>query len=566
MDRAKLQISDSGQAEALAWLQRHSVAVFLILVLIGSLRIVATYTVFSHTYDEPAHLACGIQWLQQGIYRYEPQHPPLARVAMAIGPTLAGSIYHSKNLKWFEGLAILYADGHYNRTLALARLGILPFFWIATLVVYLWAIKYLGEPCAALAVLIFTSLPPVLAHAGLATTDMAVTAMTGASFLSAVNWIEKPTPFKGLIFGLALGMAVLSKFSALAFIPVSLVVALGVFILLEGGSAVMRLSREHLRTFCLGLLTAFYTVWAGYRFSFGHVPFTALRLPFPELLVGIHDVVEHNRHGGAYAYLFGEHRDSGWWYYYFVAMGVKTPLAFFPLLACGMASVGRKEIPRGVWLALAFSGGILLFSLFSRINLGLRHILVVYIGFSIIAGAGAAALVERAKQWQPAGWIVGALLLSMVSSSVMAHPDYLAYFNVLAGSEPERILVDSDLDWGQDMKRLVARLRQIDAPGIAFTTYYPVDAQAQGLPPVTPFDLWHAHPGWNVASITELKLMLAGKNADHPELHFWTESVSPTEKVGSSYWLWYIGPDGKPAPPPTAAVAGGIGGMQPPGQ
>jgi hypothetical protein len=84
---------------------------------------------------------------------------------------------------WHEGQALLYEGGHYDRNLFLARLGILPFFWIASLVVYIWAKCSCGEPVAAFSVLSFTFLPPVLAHAGLATTDMALMAMVGCAFL-----------------------------------------------------------------------------------------------------------------------------------------------------------------------------------------------------------------------------------------------------------------------------------------------------------------------------------------------------------------------------------------------
>ena len=61
------------------------------LVLVASIRIIATYTVLNHTYDEPAHIACGMEWLDKGVYRWEPQHPSLARVATALGPYLLGA-------------------------------------------------------------------------------------------------------------------------------------------------------------------------------------------------------------------------------------------------------------------------------------------------------------------------------------------------------------------------------------------------------------------------------------------------------------------------------------------
>jgi hypothetical protein len=113
--------------------------------------------VFSHVVDEPAHIACGMQYLSKGVYRYEHQHPPLARVAAAIGPYLADVRSLNGPEMWAEVLTLLYEGGHYDRNLFLARLGILPFFWIASLVVCVWAKRYCGEPCASFSVLLFST-------------------------------------------------------------------------------------------------------------------------------------------------------------------------------------------------------------------------------------------------------------------------------------------------------------------------------------------------------------------------------------------------------------------------
>src|SRR3954447_9589869 len=73
------------------FLGRHARTIALAAVLFASLRIVATYTVFSQTMDEPAHIAAGIEWLDKKTYTWESQHPPLARIAAALGPFLLGS-------------------------------------------------------------------------------------------------------------------------------------------------------------------------------------------------------------------------------------------------------------------------------------------------------------------------------------------------------------------------------------------------------------------------------------------------------------------------------------------
>ncbi len=534
-----------------SWIRRHSLLTFALLVAIASLRIVSTYTVFSHTYDEPAHIASGMEWLARGAYHYEPLHPPLARIATALGPFLDGGASHDKPDMWDEGAAILSAKGHYDRTLALARFGILPFFWVACLVVYLWSRKYLGEPSAALAVLIFTLLPPILAHAGLATTDMAVAAMVGASFLTGINWCERPGLANSLLFGASTALAVLSKFSALVFIPASFSAAFAFYLLAERPRARELISqgRRLLPRFCMVLLLEFCVIWAGYRFSAGHVWFTSMRLPFPELYAGIHQLIEHQQLGAGSTYLLGQHSDTGWWWYYFVVLGVKTPLAFLSLLACGLFVIAHKDAPRGLCLALVFSCGILLTCLFSRINLGVRHILPIYLGFSIVAAAGAKAVMDQASSWRPAGWIGSALLISLTASSLLSHPDYIAYFNALAGPHPEHVLVDSDLDWGQDMKRLAERLQDSGAKQLAFTSCLrATNSTSPGLPPTTPTDFLNPSPGWNAVRLTVFELALADKRSKNPRLRFWPEAIAPSETIGKGILLWYFPPETLPPP------------------
>src|SRR3989442_3754898 len=123
------------------------VSILAVLVaLIAILRIVSAYPNISQAYDEPAHIACGMEWLDKGTYTLEPLHPPLARVAAAIGPFLEGlrlpqvAVIQGWSYDIYSaGNNILYARGRYRLNLGLSRLGILPFFPLAALVVFCWA-------------------------------------------------------------------------------------------------------------------------------------------------------------------------------------------------------------------------------------------------------------------------------------------------------------------------------------------------------------------------------------------------------------------------------------------
>src|SRR5205807_10224561 len=113
--------------------------------------------------------------------------------------------------RWREGNAVLNSARRYDEALTLARLGILPFFLLACACVWLWGRRLLGEWGALAAVFCFTNIPPVLAHAGVATMDMAVCAGVCAALLAFTMWLPQPTLGRGVMLGIGLALACLSK-------------------------------------------------------------------------------------------------------------------------------------------------------------------------------------------------------------------------------------------------------------------------------------------------------------------------------------------------------------------
>jgi 4-amino-4-deoxy-L-arabinose transferase-like glycosyltransferase len=389
---------------------------------------------------------------------------------------------------------------------------------------------------AAVAVFLFTFLPPVLGHAGLATNDMALTALLGAAFVTGWQWLEDPTWKRALCFGLCSGLMVLAKFSCLVFFPV--VVAL----ILAPSWRAARALGARLPTLALAVAAACLIIWAGYRFSFGMEPNAGVRLPAPALFTGLHDQWQHNE-GGHPSYLLGERSFTGFWCYFEIALAYKTPLAFLILLGSGAVVAFRapRRFPR-LPLPLVFASAFLLVGLISRITIGVRHILPVYIGFAIVAAAAVVRGLETAehRRWRQAA--LATLVAWLAASSLLAHPDYLPYFNELAGGQPEKILVDSDLDWGQDIKRAARRLHELGAREVTYEPLFLADLEKEhGFPPVRPMDLLRPSPGWNLVSFTLWKqaqfrlIHVKGGSAFRP----WPDRYPPGERVGKSMMLWY---------------------------
>jgi hypothetical protein len=265
-------------------------------------------------------------------------------------------------------------------------------------------------------------------------------------------------------------------------------------------------------------------------------------LPAPELFQGIREVIEHNARGH-FSYLLGQVSQNGFWNFYFVVLAVKTPIAFLALLLAGAAFVVRSsKTGFARCLPVAFSLGVLLVALFSRINIGVRHILPIYMSFSLLAAVAVLRLLETSgvRAWIPAA--VAILLGWFAVNSLLSHPDYLPYFNEFAGSHPENILVDSDLDWGQDFKRLLGRLRQGGAKVLTLSSRYYIKLDQPGFPVIRPLNPNTPLTGWNAVSMTAWKLLPLDPIKSDPYAKLWPDLIPPQEIVGKSIYLWYFPP------------------------
>ena len=550
------------------------VAAVVALAVIGVVRIIATYQVFNQTTDEPAHVATGMEWLQWGSYAFEPLHPPLARVAVALGPYLSGLRLQDHRNLWIEGNELLFANGHYLHNLALARAGVLPFFLLATFLVWHWTRSRYGDWPALAATFLFTTSPVVLAHAGLATTDMAATATFTWALLAFLNFVEGPTYGRAAILGGAAGLAILSKFSALLFLP-----ACAITLLLTHWAMRQRMADTKpvtaaaallwRRLVAVTVLVILLVGWAGYRFSISSAATAADRphytidqlvgksgalhniayavaeapfIPAPAFFQGLAKV-RFKESTGHKSYLLGHIRETGWWYFFPVALAVKSTLPFLLLAVVGGIYLAKSAwMGQANWINLApltAAFTVLIVCLPSHINIGIRHILPIYPLLAIIAGVGARRIWEGIKPAYLGPIIIVALFAWQIEASVRAHPDYLAYFNESASRHPEDILIDSDLDWGQDLLRLAPALQQLHVNhlAIAYAGSPKLDLNNFGLPPFHVLAPHERATGWIAISVLPLKTGGFGQPDDS---YSWLEAYQPVGRAGKSIWLYYV--------------------------
>ncbi len=242
------------------------------------------------------------------------------------------------------------------------------------------------------------------------------------------------------------------------------------------------------------------------------------------LVQGISEVFAHNANGHA-SWLLGEYRTTGWWYFFPVVLAVKTPLAFLALVAVGVWA--------RAWMPLVCAGALLLSVMPSRIDLGVRHVLVIYPFLAMAAGMA----VVRAYRGGVLPYLGSAVLTGLlVCESASAGVDYLSYFNALAGDHPERVLAESDLDWGQDIRRLDVQLRHLGAERVWLAYFGSADPSALLSVPWAPLS-WQAFPsGYVAVSVHEQTIGLAMGNG----LGWLVAGRKPVAMAGKSIAIYRV--------------------------
>jgi hypothetical protein len=347
------------------------------------------------TYDEPTHLAAGYLHLTRGDYRFQVDHPPLAKMLAAVPLVLAGARPPATATPtWREDLAnrfehrawawrMLYGTPG-NRADALVRLGRLVSVAVGAVllvVVWAWSRALFGGVPAVVALGLGAADSNLVAHGHLVTPDVGVTAALVAALYALWRTVRAARPGGVLAAGLCLGLALATKYTALLLLPIVALLLVGRALAREpwpigarGRMAATRWSRLRAAA-VVGLLVlglAWGTVWAVYGFRAAAAPGAPVELtgralevwfpdapPWPaqalEVAVrrrllpdawafGILYLWADARLTPRTSYLAGRLSSDGWWYYFPATLALKVPL---PTL--GLATVGLGAAAVAAW-------------------------------------------------------------------------------------------------------------------------------------------------------------------------------------------------------------------------
>lgn len=509
------------------------------LVLLFGFLTVSSFRQKSPTVDEPPHLLSGYSMLKWGDYRVNPEHPPLAKMLAAL-PLLFFEIKDPRpsSPEWqripdlkpgvpAENLSrqFLFADNDAEQLFFAAKLPMIGLAMVLGGFVFLWAHASYGLLAATAAFFAFCLDPNILAHAPIVHTDIPFTTFAFICCyyyrraLDDLNWTN--LALASLFFGLA----AITKYTFVTILVIWGVWGLaGIYLWPAqrcslGGSRVVVGSWARTKLLALlfasALLTAYLAIWTAYGFRFRAIPGSDRLLALAPVLAEegltrtLALLVHQYRifpeawiYGQLYivkelarmSYLLGQSSATGFWLYFPIVIAVKTPLPVLILLfvAVGIWFKKRREHSAPLFLMLAALLYLIL-AMVSRMNIGLRHILPIYPFLHVLAGGAAAALWSSRNRYKQS--FVAILGLWLIGSSWYIHPHHLAYFNEIAGgaANGHRVLIDSNLDWGQDLKGLKLWMDRHGQKNIQFRYFGTADPHYYGI---TGFDLpgsWIVH-------------------------------------------------------------------------
>ncbi len=461
--------------------------------------------------DEVAHLAAGVSIWQFGRFDIYRVNPPLVRSIAALpvayaGPHTDWDLYESKRseitarIEWSVGLGFLRAN--LSRAMiyfVLARWTCIPLSILGGYFCWRWASELYGDGAGMTALLMWCFSPDVLAWGATICPDLSAASLGVTANYCFWRWLRKPDGLETLVAGIALGLALLTKMT---------------WILLFALWPIIWLSWWQLRSIgakgipsCLIKLVALLLIGIsvlniGYLFEgtftrLGDVLFVSrtlaaddsvvdggrggnrfaeswlgnVRIPVPiNYLRGI-DIQKLDFEKGLPSYLHGQWSDRGWWYFYPMCAALKIPLGTWGLALLALAT-SLWHLGRGIederhpndsvtntitvnWMDefVLLAPGIVLFVLVSSQTGFSRHFRYAlpalpffFVWISKVARTFTAQL-------RPVGVLALGALTWSVASSLWIFPHSMSYFNEIAGGpmNGHRYLLDSSLDWGQDL-------------------------------------------------------------------------------------------------------------------
>ena len=555
----------------------------------------------SVTMDEVAHLPAGYSYLTQKDIRLNPEHPPLLKDLAAAPLLFIKEINFPSEIKdwteningqWGFGYHFLYHDGNpADEMIFLGRFPIILILILLGFFIFKWAREIFGNGVALLALFLFSFSPTFISHGRLVTTDVGAAAGIFIASYYFIKALQKPTK-KNIIFsGVSFGLAELCKFSVILLIPFFIFLGLTWWLIKSGGL------KQTLKSLVMIFIIGYLLIWPVYQYHIWNYPpekqaedfkfflsaypdFIQKPLiwavekpilrPYAQYLTGLL-MVFHRAAFGHTTYFLGEISNLGWKNYFPIVYLIKEPLPLhiLTLLAILYAAwlikepFWRSTFPRVKnWIKkhfpefamILFIGIYWAVSLTSNLNIGVRHLLPVFPFIMILVSAVTMNWLTSASKFGPGMRLkylfLAVLILWQAISVLKIYPHFLAYFNELAQGPDNGYIytVDSNLDWGQDLKRLEKWVAANKIDKIYVDYFGGGDAEYYLKEKFVPWWGQRNPAEFSKGNYLAVSATLLQGGRGNPVSGFdqpcgyyrWLDRYQPIEKIGYSIFIYYI--------------------------
>ncbi|MEQ8856536.1 hypothetical protein [Gimesia sp.] len=576
----------------------HKKLIVASLLLIHAVLVAYGATRHSPNLNEPGHLVAGLShWEYQRFELYR-VNPPFVRMIATIPVCFMDiktdwSHFHERpgaRPVFKIGSDFVIANGEDAYWIfTVARWACLPFTLLGGYFCYRWAEELYGFLSGILALSCWCFSPNILAHAQCITPDCGASTLGLISGYYFWHWLKGSHLSDAGLAGLTLGFALLSKGTWIILFGLWPLMW-GIWLFVDRKSVSILLLRKQFGQLAIILGIGLYILNTGYFFEGS---FTRLKefqfvsqslkateidqgndgafssnkpsnrftdswlgeIPVPvprNYLLGIDIQKRDFEDFGRESYLRGEFRDRGWWYYYLYAMGIKVPLGYgvILILATFQAVLHWKNIESIRNVIVLLVPVVVIFVLVSSqtgFSHHLRYVLLVFPFLFVWMGQSAEWLSHNTKL---AGFTLLTGLVWAVASSLYYFPHSLSYFNEIAGGplNGHNHLINSNIDWGQDLKYLKEWSELHPEARPLFVCYYGTlnyygqsDIQALGvdapLPPISEDREFIPPPGWYAISVNYLK----GYGWKQPKNGFaYFQKFEPVARAGYSIYIYHV--------------------------
>ncbi len=571
----------------------------------------------SLTYDEVAHIPAGYSYVSEFDYRLNPEHPPLIKILSGIPLLFLDLNFNTNQTFWTEldnwgdygqwqaGRYILHEAGNnVDQITFFARLPIILISIGLAFLLFQWGKKIGGAATGIFALLLYVFDPNILGHSHLVTTDIGIAAVITLSFYFFLSFVRHPSWKNALITGLVLGIAQITKFSAILLIPFFLLLLTTyiIFKLFEIETHKFRFVLRYATKSLLIGFTIFLVIWITYipltynmptevltkisssklrpndnfidKHAFNFIQWSNENSITRSLGTYVQGVaqVKNRVAGGNGTYFIGQFSYQAFPNYFPVVFITKQTLfhLFFYIFAISAFLIliyqdilklfsqkfkkslngGRKYILHNFTEISLISFVIFYFyiSITGNLNIGFRHLFPVMPLIYLITArvcVNTYSKLINGKRIFAIRYIFIVMISLMITEVFWAYPYYIAYFNQTVGGPKNgyQIVTDSNTDWGQDLKRLEKYLDEHPEIDKIHLDYFGGDNAENRLG--DKFIPWWdskrpIEKGYYVISVNNMQNSIYNTARSDDDSYRWLLNYKPIDQVGTSFLIYKV--------------------------